>query len=77
MNKLSTGVVVLSLLALLFAPPGNASAQSQSASSRLVGAWMLASWVLTDGAGHESQPYGPEAIGQIVYTESGRTGVHL
>ncbi len=76
MSKLSTGVVVLSLLALLLAPPGDASAQSHSASSRLVGAWMLASWVLTDAGGNESQPYGPDAVGQIVYTDSGRMGVH-
>ena len=48
-----------------------------SVSDKLIGAWTLQSLVTTDAGGNESHPYGPEAIGQIVYTESGRVGVHL
>ena len=34
------------------------------------------SWVATDSAGNEGFPHGPNPVGQIVYTESGRMGVH-
>ena len=34
------------------------------------------SWVVTDSAGNERYPHGPNPVGQLVYTESGRMGVH-
>ena len=72
MSKIGVGV---SVLALLLVCTGRVSAQTTS--SKFVGAWTLESWVATDSAGNEGYPHGPNPIGQIVYTESGRVGVHL
>ena len=71
MSKVYVGVSVLVLLQF-----GSSSVSAQSASSRFVGAWTLVSWVATDSAGNEGYPHGPNPIGQLVYTESGRMGVH-
>ncbi len=41
------------------------------AESALLGAWRLRSWTLSDGRG-TTEPFGPDATGQIMYTPDGR-----
>ena len=74
----STGVSISKVFAvsvlLLLVSVSDLSAQT--AADKFVGAWTMVSWVMTDTDGNESYPYGPEAVGQIVYTETGRVAVH-
>ena len=72
MPKISGGVLTL---ALLLASANAASAQPVS--DKLIGAWTLQSLVTTDLDGNETNSYGPSPIGQIVYLDNGRMGVHL
>ena len=71
MPKISVGVLTL---ALLLAAANAASAQLIS--TKLIGAWTLQSVVTTDVGGNRTTPYGRSPIGQIVYTDTGRMGVH-
>ena len=57
MSKVS---VCVSVLVLLLVPMSDLSAQTVS--SKFVGAWTMVSWVITNAAGNESHPHGPEAI---------------
>ena len=43
----------------------------------LVGAWTLVSWESQAMDGTVTQPYGPNPMGQIVYSESGRMSAQL
>lgn len=45
--------------------------------SRLLGSWRLISWEERDGEGRVSYPLGPDAIGQIMYTQDGRMSAQL
>ena len=46
-------------------------------SAKFIGAWTLQSLVTTDLDGNETNSYGPSPIGQIVYLDNGRMGVHV
>jgi hypothetical protein len=41
----------------------------------LIGTWKLISWELKDDAGHVSDPFGPDAVGYLTYTEDGHMSV--
>lgn len=44
---------------------------------QLVGAWRLVSWQLIDDDGSIDHPLGSDAIGQLMYTESGHVSAQL
>ena len=76
-RSLRRRAVLLSAVALLaWLAAAGPLAQTDSVSSKFVGAWTLLSWVVTDPEGNERYPHGRNAAGQLVYTESGRVGVH-
>lgn len=45
--------------------------------SDLVGVWRLSSFVMTDGAGETSWPFGDAPEGRLVYTSGGLMSAHL
>ena len=43
----------------------------------LTGTWVLRDWVNIDGAGHVTQPFGPQPTGNICYAPEGCFFVHV
>ena len=68
--------VVLSLSLTVIGISG-ACAQSGSFDGQFVGKWRLVSWAVTDDAGRVSEPFGPEAMGRMMYADSGRMSMHV
>ena len=42
-----------------------------------VGVWKLVNWVITDRPGGDVYPFGPNATGQIIFTEVGEFSAHV
>ncbi|NLU72292.1 lipocalin-like domain-containing protein [Streptomyces sp. HNM0575] len=50
---------------------------THAARARLLGAWRLVSWKAFDAAGDAFHPLGADAVGQLLYDDSGRMSAQL
>jgi hypothetical protein len=50
---------------------------TEQARKRLLGAWRLVSWQISDAAGHTTYPLGKDVTGQLLYDPQGRMSAQL
>ena len=58
-------------------PPTVSSPDWASGAGALVGAWRLIAWEARGPDGTVEQPFGPDAVGSLIYSADGHMSAHL